>query len=202
MSELTVLQAVRLKGRTSEADLVATLDEDPADVPATLAQLTAGGLLVAGKALRISPEGRERLNALLAEERSGVDHNALATSYGDFRAINNEFKALVSDWQIKDGQPNSHDDAEYDAAILNRLDSVHQQQVLPVIATVAALLPRLGAYAAKLNSALDKIGAGDTTWLARPIIDSYHTVWFELHEELIAASGLTREEEARAGHAT
>jgi hypothetical protein len=44
--------------------------------------------------------------------------------------------------------------------------------------------------------------AGDTTWLARPIIDSYHTVWFELHEELIAASGLTREEEARAGHAT
>jgi hypothetical protein len=201
MSELTVLQAVRLKGRTSEADLVATLDEDPADVAATLAQLTAVGLLVTGKALRISPEGRARLNALLAEERSGVDQNVLATSYGDFRAVNNEFKALVSDWQIKDGQPNSHDDAEYDAAVLNRLDNVHQQ-VLPVIATVTTLLPRLRGYAAKLNSALDKVKAGDTTWLARPIIDSYHTVWFELHEELIAASGLTREEEARAGHAT
>jgi hypothetical protein len=201
MSELTVLQAVRLKGRISEADLVATLDEDPADVAATLAQLTAVGLLVTGKALRISPEGRARLNALLAEERSGVDQNVLATSYGDFRAVNNEFKALVSDWQIKDGQPNSHDDAEYDAAILNRLDNVHQR-VLPVIATVTTLLPRLHAYAAKLDSALDKVKAGDTTWLARPIIDSYHTVWFELHEELIAASGLTREEEARAGHAT
>jgi hypothetical protein len=201
MSELTVLQAVRLKGRMSEADLVATLGEDPADVAATLAQLTAVGLLVTGKALRISPEGRARLNALLAEERSGVDQNVLATSYGDFRAVNNEFKALVSDWQIKDGQPNSHDDAEYDAAILNRLDNVHQR-VLPVIATVTTLLPRLHAYAAKLDSALDKVKAGDTTWLARPIIDSYHTVWFELHEELIAASGLTREEEARAGHAT
>jgi hypothetical protein len=201
MSELTVLQAVRLKGRTSEADLAATLDEDPADVAATVAQLAAVGLLVTGKALRISPEGRARLNALLAEERSGVDPNVLATSYGDFRAINNEFKALISDWQIKDGQPNSHDDAEYDAAILNRLDNVHQQ-VLPVIATVTTQLARLGAYAAKLDSALGKVKAGDTTWLARPIIDSYHTVWFELHEELIAASGLTREEEARAGHAT
>jgi hypothetical protein len=201
MSELTVLQAVRLKGRINEADLVATLDEDSAEVAATLAQLTAVGLLVTGKALRISPEGRARLNALLAEERSGVDQSVLATSYGDFRAVNNEFKALVSDWQIKDGQPNSHDDAEYDAAILNRLDNVHQQ-VLPIIATVATLLPRLRAYAAKLNSALDKVKSGDTTWLARPIIDSYHTVWFELHEELIAASGLTREEEARAGHAT
>ncbi|OBI91829.1 hypothetical protein [Mycobacterium sp. 1245805.9] len=201
MSELTVLQAVRLKGRTSEADLVATLDEAPAEVAATVAQLTSDGLLVAGKAIRISPEGRERLNAMLAEERSGIDRNALAASYGDFRAINNEFKALVSDWQIRDGQPNSHDDAEYDAVILDRLDSVHQR-VLPVIASVAALLPRLGIYAAKLNSALEKIKAGDTAWLARPIIDSYHTVWFELHEELIVASGLTREAEARAGHAT
>jgi hypothetical protein len=201
MSELTVLRAVRLKGRVSEADLVATLDEEPADIAATLAQLTAAGLLVEGRALRISPEGRERLNTLLAEERSGVDQNVLAKSYDDFRAVNNEFKRLLSDWQIKDGQPNSHDDPEYDAAVLNHLDNVHQQ-VLPVIATVTTLLPRLSRYAEKLDSAFAKIKAGETVWLARPIIDSYHTVWFELHEELIAASGLTREEEARAGHAS
>jgi hypothetical protein len=201
MSELTVLQAVRLKGRVSEADLVATLDEDPADVAATSAQLTAAGLLVQAKTFRISPEGRERLNALLTEERSGIDQKDLAKSYDDFRAVNNEFKALVSDWQIKDGQPNSHDDPEYDAAVLNRLDNVHEQ-VLPVIAAVTILMPRLSPYAKKLESALAKVKAGDTIWLARPIIDSYHTVWFELHEELISASGLTREEEARAGHAT
>ena len=200
MSELTVLQAVRLKGRVTEADLVATLGEDAADVAATLAQLTAAGLLVEGKTFRISPEGRERLNALLAKERSGVDQDALAKTYGDFRVVNNEFKALVSDWQIKHGQPNSHDDAEYDAAILNRLDNLHQQ-VLPIAATITTLLPRLSGYAAKLNSAVDKVKAGDTTWFTRPIIDSYHTVWFELHEELIGASGLRREEEARAGHA-
>jgi hypothetical protein len=201
MSELTVLQAVRLKGRVGEADLAATVDEDPADIAATSAQLTAAGLLVQGKTLRISPEGRERLNARLAQERSGIDQIVLAKSYDDFRSVNARFKALVADWQIKDGQPNAHDDPEYDAAVLNRLDNVHQQ-VLPIIAAVTTLLPRLSAYAKKLDSALAKVKAGETTWLARPIIDSYHTVWFELHEELIAASGLTREEEARAGHAT
>ncbi len=201
MSELTVLQAVRLKGRTNEADLVATLGEGPAGVAAMLEQLTAAGLLVQGKTLRLSPEGRERLNTLLAEERSGVDQSVLAKAYDDFRLVNNEFKALVSDWQLKDGQPNSHDDPEYDAGVLNRLDGVHQQ-VLPIIATLVTLLPRLNTYATKLSSALAKVKAGETTWLARPIIDSYHTVWFELHEELIAASGLTREDEARAGHAT
>jgi hypothetical protein len=33
------------------------------------------------------------------------------------------------------------------------------------------------------------------------LIDSYHTVWFELHEELIVATGRTREEAARSGDA-
>jgi hypothetical protein len=62
-------------------------------------------------------------------------------------------------------------------------------------------LPRLSRYSAKLQAALDNINAGDTSWLSRPIIDSYHTVWFELHEELILAAGLTREAEAKAGEA-
>ncbi|CQD17957.1 hypothetical protein BN1232_04068 [Mycobacterium lentiflavum] len=201
MSELTVLQAIRLKGRISEDDLVTTLGEDPADVAATLASLTAAGLLVQNKTLRISAEGRERLNVLLAEERSGIDQDVLAKSYDDFRAVNNTFKALVSDWQIRDGQPNPHDDADYDTAVLNRLDDVHAQ-VSPIVDAVTTLLPRLGAYGNKLTAALVKVKAGDTVWLARPIIDSYHTVWFELHEELIAASGLTREDEAKAGHAS
>jgi hypothetical protein len=201
MSELTVLQAVRLKGRVGEEDLVATLDEDPADVAATLAQLAADGLLVQAKTVRVSPEGRDRLNTLLAEERSGIDQSVLSKSYDEFRAVNQVFKELISDWQIKEGQPNTHDDPEYDGAVLDRLDDVHQQ-VLPIIAAVTTVLPRLGAYGKKLDSALAKVKDGDTVWLARPIIDSYHTVWFELHEELIAASGLTREEEARAGHAS
>jgi hypothetical protein len=42
--------------------------------------------------------------------------------------------------------------------------------------------------------------AGDTSWFTRPLVDSYHTVWFELHEELIGAAGLTREDEASSGN--
>lgn len=200
MSELTVLQAVRLKGRVNEAELAATLYEDPAGVASTIAQLTEVGLLVAGKTLRISPDGRGRLNALLAQERSGIDQDALAAAYDDFRAVNAGFKALVADWQLKDSQPNAHDDAGYDAAVLARLDDVHHR-VSPIIAAATAQLPRLDIYADKLAAALEKIKAGDTAWFTRPIIDSYHTVWFELHEELIVASGLSREEEAKAGHA-
>jgi hypothetical protein len=200
MTELTVLQAVRLKGRVSPADLAATLGEDPNDLAANVDQLVGAGLLVDGKALRVSPEGRTRLEELLTAERRHVDKPVLAAAYGDFRAVNTEFKALVTDWQLKDGQPNAHDDRDYDAAVLARLDGVHHR-VTPIIAAAAAQLPRLSRYSVKLQTALDNVHAGQTMWLSRPLIDSYHTVWFELHEELILAVGLTREAEAKSGDA-
>jgi hypothetical protein len=200
MSELTILQAVRLKGRVTATALAATLGTDPAEVAGTVEQLTAAGLVVGDKVLKLSRDGRARLDELLADERKDVDTAALSAAYNDFRTVNADFKAAVTDWQLKGGEPNTHQDAEYDAAVLARIDHVHQR-VLPIIAAAAAQLPRLGGYSARLQKALDKVKSGDTAWVTRPLIDSYHTVWFELHEELISAAGVTREAEAKAGHA-
>jgi hypothetical protein len=200
MTELAVLQAVRLKGRVRPPELAATLGRDLADIAGVVERLTASGLLIDDATLRISPGGRARLEALLAEERAGVDPAAMAAAYEQFRPVNTDFKSLVTDWQVKGGAPNAHDDADYDAAVLGRLDGVHAR-VLPIIEAAAAQLSRLNAYSTKLQAALDKVKAGDTAWLARPLIDSYHTVWFELHEELIGARGMTREEAARSGDA-
>ena len=184
MTELAVLQAVRLKGRVAPADLAATLGEDPEGTTRTVERLTASGLLVEGTTLKLSATGRARLEHLLAEERKGIDSAAMAAAYHDFRSVNSDFKALVTDWQLKGGaggKPNTHDDAEYDAAVLARLDDVHAR-VVPIIDAAASQLPRLNAYSSKLLVALDKVKAGETAWLTRPLIDSYHTVWFELHE--------------------
>jgi len=198
VSELTVLQAVRLKGRVSPTDLAATLDDAGTD--GTVERLVAAGLLIDGPALRISPSGRDRLTALLAEERAGFDRAAMTAVYDQFRSVNTDFKSLVTDWQLKSGQPNAHDDADYDAAVVGRLNDLHGR-VSPIIEAAGAQLPRLNAYSVKLQTALDSVNAGETAWLTKPLIDSYHTVWFELHEELILAVGLTREQAARAGDA-
>lgn len=200
MIELKVLQAVRLKGRIMPADVAATVGEAPSTVAEAVGAATDAGLLIEGKTLRLSPEGRIRLDELLAAERRNTDRAAIGAAYDQFRSVNADFKALVADWQLKDGEPNPHDDAEYDAAILARLADVHER-VTPIAEAVAHELPRLASYSDKLAAALAKVQSGETTWLTRPIVDSYHTVWFELHEELILAAGLTRESEARAGHA-
>jgi hypothetical protein len=191
LSELVVLQAVRLKGRVSRDDLAATLE---GDVDHPVDELVEAGLLVDGPALRLSPAGRAHLEELLTVEWQEIDAATVMAAYSEFRSVNGDFKALVTDWQLKAGQPNTHDDPDYDAAVLARLDEVHHR-VAPIVDAAAAELPRLGRYAAKLQTALDRVRAGETMWLSRPLIDSYHTVWFELHEELILAAGLTREAE-------
>lgn len=203
--DLPVLQAVRLKGRTTPEALVDTVEADADAVSAAVAVLVAAGCLLTGRAVRLTDDGRARLDSLLADERAGVDRDAVAASYATFRALNADFKSVVSDWQLKDGQPNPHDEAdrdnaEHDDAVLDRLREVHAS-VAPVIEAIAAQVPRIGWYGEKLRRALARVDAGEHVWVARPLIDSYHTVWFELHEELIGLSGLTREDEAEAGHA-
>jgi hypothetical protein len=189
MDELTLLQTVRLKGRVPTADLDGPVNE-----------FVEAGLLVDGKAIRLSPKGRTRLTELLADERRDIDGAAFARTYDEFRGVNRDFKSLVAQWQLRDGEPNDHTDADYDAHVLGRLDGIHRA-VKPVLAAASAQVPRLDAYTAKLAAALEKIRAGDRSWFTRPLVDSYHTVWFELHEELIGAAGLTRDDEARSGDA-
>ncbi|MDT5170911.1 MAG: hypothetical protein QOD02_4248 [Mycobacterium sp.] len=200
MVELKVLQAVRLKGRVTLDALSATVDEDADAVTTELGRLTLGGQLTGDKLLKMTDEGRARLGELLADERADIDGDVLAAAHDDFRRVNTTFKALVSDWQLRDGQPNTHEDLDYDAGVLGRLPDVHTQ-VLSILDRVVVEVPRLVVYRRKLDEALAKINDGETSWLTRPIIDSYHTVWFELHEELIGAAGLTRADEAEAGHA-
>jgi hypothetical protein len=200
--ELLVLQAVRLKGRTTPDALIDTLQTDAATITATVEALAADGCLVAGRTVKLTDDGRARLSAFLIRERDGVDHDAVTATYSAFRVLNADFKSVVSDWQLKDGQPNPHDatdqdNADHDDAVLGRLRDVHAS-VVPLVDAVAAQVPRIGRYGVKLQRALERIDAGEHTWVARPIVDSYHTVWFELHEELIGLSGLTRAEEAEA----
>ena len=66
---------------------------------------------------------------------------------------------------------------------------------------VAASEPRFARYSDRLAAAIDAVTGGDTQMVAHPLRESYHTVWFELHEELIRLTGRNRADEAAAGRA-
>ncbi len=62
----------------------------------------------------------------------------------------------------------------------------------PLIEQIGAHVDRLAAYGNRLDDALGEMRAGDLSMLASPLKESYHTVWFEYHEELIALCGRDR----------
>lgn len=56
---------------------------------------------------------------------------------------------------------------------------------------LAAALPRFSGYYQRLEHALEQ-AALDPAWYTTTDRDSFHKVWFELHEDLIATLGLQR----------
>jgi hypothetical protein len=199
--DLSTLQAVRLKGRASPADVSGATGHSDEDTASQLQALAHAGFLVEkNEKYRLTPEGKKKLAQMIATERAATDAEALKSIYHDFEPLNADFKQMVTNWQQRDGGPNDHTDADYDARVLEGLDAVHDR-FGPLLERISATVPRLATYPERFKAALVKVHAGDYAWFLRPIIDSYHTVWFELHEELIQLSGLSREEEAASGRA-
>lgn len=53
-------------------------------------------------------------------------------------------------------------------------------------------LARFQGYDDRFSAALARVEQGELSWVARPKVDSCHTVWMELHEDLIATLGIRR----------
>jgi hypothetical protein len=112
-----------------------------------------------------------------------------------FLPVNRRLRELCTAWQCRpDGSVNDHADPMYDAGIRDRLDDIHDA-ITPILSRLAADLPSVGGYEAKLVAAMANLDAGENGWLASPLLDSYHTVWMHLHQELLMALGMSRKED-------
>jgi len=194
ISELSLLRLVALKGRASE-DILADSLSLPSDVTAaSYAPLCEAGLCTkTGSGLRLTAVGRDRMTLLLAQERARADPAAVVAVYEEFCALDAELKKIMTAWQLRaDSVANDHRDPDYDRGVLQRLIDLHGR-IGPLIQKLTPLSPRLTAYGARLARAVGRIAAGDHGYVAKVIADSYHTVWFELHEDLLSLAGLARQ---------
>lgn len=201
MNDLSLLQLARCKGLVSSTAAAASLAIDEPAAEAVFQCFAAQGWAAATpRGWRLTPAGREQAAALIEAERRHFDAPAFAGLYADFCTVNDQLKATVRAWQMRNDVPNDHSDTAYDGAVIAQLAQVHAQ-LQPVLQQIITVVPRLTHYVRRLKLALDTLQGGDTAYFSRPLIDSYHTVWFELHEDLIALGGLTRAGEAQAGRA-
>jgi hypothetical protein len=156
----------------------------------------AGCVARRGAHLTLTPAGRE-IHAAWARLAPGSAEDELArATYERFLVLNQDLLRICTDWQLKPGnEPNDHSDAAYDFRILERLDRL-DERVAPLLEALGSAVPRFAGYRARLADALERI-AEDRAWLASPRCDSYHTVWMQLHEDLLSAVGVNRADEAQ-----
>jgi hypothetical protein len=199
-ARLLVLHGLRLKG-FADTDVVASLvGLDSAATGVQLATFQDAGLVVRRdgrlSGWSLTPTGRKEHERLLAEELDAAGcRDAVAAAYRDFVALNGELLAICTDWQLRTvggtQVVNDHSDAAHDTAVIGRLVALHDK-VRPVTSTLRDCFDRFASYGTRLRTALEKLVEGDRDWFTKPMIDSYHTVWFELHEDLLATLGIER----------
>jgi hypothetical protein len=201
--DFLVLHGLRVRG-FAEADVLATaigLTTD--EVDKRLDGLEADGLVIhrAGvvSGWTLTGAGRVEDEARAADELDEAGARAaVAHAYGEFVALNREFLQLCTDWELRSGPTgpvvNDHRDAAYDIEAISRLGRI-DDAAQPLARRLADELRRFDGYGARLANALERVRRGEIDWFTKPAIDSYHTVWFELHENLLATLGIERGKE-------
>jgi hypothetical protein len=186
-----VLHTLRVRGIVTPAGFTESIGVHPAEI---LERLVADGHvrhIEQRDMYSLLPSGTERHEALLVDYAGDEVRTSLAPHYERFLELNEEFKRLCTDWQLRDGAPNDHNDATYDGDCVARLAALHEASK-PVTAAMAAIVPRLARYAARLDGAAECVANGESRRFTGVMCESYHDIWMELHEDLIVMQGIDR----------
>lgn len=159
---------------------------------------TSGSVVDAGYARRrgdrivLTPEGRSAAEQLACYPAGSEAEAWCRQAYDGFRPLNAELIRLGHDWQVRPGGvANDHSDASYDWSVIDRLAVLHERTA-PIVGALGRRLDRFAGYRSALRGALDHLRGGEHDWFTSPHVDSYHTVWMVLHEDLLLALGIQR----------
>ncbi|MDG2307269.1 MAG: hypothetical protein P8R42_22010 [Candidatus Binatia bacterium] len=195
-----VLWALAVGGRLSVAELVVRTAFFADEVSRALDALERSGGVQRGQTpdrverFRLTSQGQGVAEASLAADRREVGV-ALEELLPEFDAANVALKDLLHRWQMRmvgtTLAVNDHSDAGYDGRILGELGRLFTQ-AKPWLDRLSALRPRYALYRERLSRAVDRAGRGERDFLSGLSVDSVHSVWWQLHSDLLGVLGRER----------
>jgi hypothetical protein len=201
---LLVLLGLRLKGFATADAVAEILPLDSAAVDEQLDALVGEELTMYREGGQVSgfvltPAGRTAGTEALVAELDGTGaRDVVRAAYERFLELNADMLQLCTDWQVRDvdGEQvlNDHGDTTYDQEVIARLVGL-DDSLGAVLSGLSSQLARYGAYKPRFDEALSRLLGGDLDYFTKPLIPSYHTVWFELHEDLLATLDIDRADE-------
>jgi hypothetical protein len=200
------LHAVRLLGFADTGVVARRFGQDPEGVLEHLLDFEASGWVTRSEfagtgGWSLTEAGRAEDERRLAAELDAAGARPVVLEvHAQFVPLNARFLDAATRWQVHPapGQPmaaNDHTDLRWDDRVLHDLASVGGA-LAPLDAELAGRLARLDGYAGRYRDACLRASRGERRWVDGLGIDSCHTVWMQLHEDLLATLGLER------GHGT
>jgi hypothetical protein len=199
---LLTLHAVRLNGMADDAKVADRFGLDRAEASELLLDFQAYGWIsrvdftgTAGWTLTASGLA-ENQRQLAAELGAAAGADVVRDCYRRFLPRNGELQRACTDWQLRPtaSDPlagNDHFDPVWDRRALESLD-VLDAVLSALVGELSDALARFAGYDDRFDHALGRAQAGDPSWVTGVGIDSCHSVWMELHEDLLATLGLER----------
>jgi hypothetical protein len=197
-----VLHGPRVLGFASPGRIAGRFGLDPDEVEDLLLEHAARGWVVHTRfgdtgGWSLTEAGREEDERRMAAEleRTGA-REPVADAHARFLPLNKRFGKVCTDWQLRPtrGEPlaaNDHTDRRWDERVLRALATLGRD-LAAVTDPLARCLQRLDGYSARYAAALTRVDLGERRWVDSPEVDSCHTVWIQLHEDLLATLGMAR----------
>lgn len=198
-TDLLVLHTLRCIGFSSLTRVAAAVGIPESDVESELIDLAVAGLVTRNTGefggWGLTEDGRTVDAERIAEElETSGTRPTVAEAFDEFLMLNPELLDLCTAWQLRsiDGvvTPNDHTDRAYDARVLDRLTDLDRRADVVCAALSAALL-RFRRYRVQLSDALARSRSGELDYVSDDMA-SYHSVWFQLHEDLLVTLGIPR----------
>ncbi len=198
-TDLLVLHALRCIGFAGLARVAAATGLPEPDVESELIDLAVAGLVTHMEGdfggWGLTEAGRTVDAERIADElETAGTRTAVAEAYDAFLVLNPELLDLCTAWQTRSVAgvmtTNDHSAPAYDARILDRLTELDQRADV-VLAALSTAMLRFRRYRVRLTDALTRAKAGALDYVTDSTA-SYHTVWFQLHEDLLATLGIPR----------
>lgn len=195
LSDFALVRALGLSGFANTAKLAMHTGVPAGALEERLNAVPPGLVAQSPRGWHLTPQGRHWLTQALGAERASIDAARTERVFLAFSDLDVELKLVITDWQLRtvDGRQvaNDHTDRAYDDAVLARVAALHAR-LLRLWPEVLGLTARLAPFEQRFERAAAAIAQRDGSMIASPLKDSYHTIWFELHEELIHLSGRDR----------
>lgn len=138
--------------------------------------------------LMLTEQGRDKINRWNLDF-SSLNRSSACEVFDEFEFVDRKFKEILWNWQHY--KKNSEDFRELNFQIIRSVELCNEVYLKKLV----DLDNVLNAFYFRLLHASANVTKGHDKYMASPMVDSVHSIWFELHQLLYDTSGHARNSE-------